>query len=128
MINGYFIFFIQSKPKLLGRFLYVPDLSTIKHNGQVRRTKRKLFLSLLEKLNTNILHHWPWRVFQYKLRWTATLSGFNIKRRMRCLSTAVIPKLAKAEAITQQQFQNVFCTCKKQQVSVKGHAADSSSP
>lgn len=40
----------------------------------------------------------------------------------------IIPKLAKAEAVTQQQFQNAFCTLKKQHVSIKGHAADSYIP
>lgn len=41
---------------------------------------------------------------------------------------AVIPKLAKAEAVTQWQFQNVFCTLKKQHISIKRHAADSYVP
>lgn len=41
---------------------------------------------------------------------------------------AITPKLAKAEAVTQWQFQNVFCTLKKQHVSNKGHAADSYIP
>lgn len=43
-------------------------------------------------------------------------------------SYAIIPKLVKAEAVNQGQFQNVFRTLKKQRVSIKGHTADSSIP
>lgn len=41
-----FIFFTQSEPRLLGRFLYVPDLSTIKHNGQSQTDKEKNVFTL----------------------------------------------------------------------------------
>lgn len=45
-----FIFFTQSAPKLLGRFLHVPDLSTIKHNGRRQTDKEKNVFILIGKV------------------------------------------------------------------------------
>lgn len=46
----FIIFFTQSETKLLGRFVYVPDLSTIKHNGQNQTDKEKNGFILIGKV------------------------------------------------------------------------------